>query len=393
MSRKKIKILHVIDSLDVGGMERVVIDVVNGLDQSQFDQVVCCVSRKGEAAWRLREGARLVDLGKGDVADPLMPLKIASVIRRETPDIIHTQSWSGIDASIAKLISGRAGLIHSEHGRNFPHISSEPLKRRIARRLLYQISDAVFAVSNELRDYYCRQTGFPRDRMRVVPNGIDVRRIDNAASGAVREEFGISEDDFVVGTVTRLDATKDTITLARAFARLYPSAPQSRDDAPAKPGARLRLLIVGDGNQRMAIESFGAERGLNDAIIFAGVRHDVPRLLGAMNMFALSSLSEGMPITVLEAMAARLPVVATNVGSLPQLVDEGVTGFLVESRDDRSLAERIALLRSNRDLATRFGQAARRKVEREYSLESMLRRYAELYLSVLNRVSHSGQGQ
>jgi len=381
MSEKKIKILHVLDSLGVGGMERVVIDVVNGLDQSRFDQIVCCVSRKGEAAWRLRDDAECVDLGKGDGADHLMPLKIARVIRRETPDIIHTQSWSGVDAAIAKLITGGAKLVHSEHGRNYPHLGSEPLKRKIARRCLYHFSDAVFAVSNEARDYYCRETGFPRDRMRVVPNGIDVRRIDDADRSNVREELGIDAGDFVIGTVARLDETKDTITLARAFARLYLSHSSLKSKTLPKP--KLRLLIVGDGGHRTAIERFVAEQELNGAVIFTGVRHDVPRLLGAMDLFALSSLSEAMPITVLEAMASRLPVVATRVGAMPELVEEGETGFLVEPKDDRSLAERFERFCSNRALAKQFGRAARRKVEREYSLDSMLRSYTELYLSVL----------
>src|SRR5262249_8539392 len=128
MSQRKIKILHVIDSLDVGGMERVVIDVVNGLDQSRFDQVVCCVSRKGEAAGRLRDDVVCVDLEKGDGADHLAPLKIARLILREAPDIVHSQSWSGVDAAIAKLLTGGTRLVHSEHGRNYPHLDSEPLK-------------------------------------------------------------------------------------------------------------------------------------------------------------------------------------------------------------------------------------------------------------------------
>src|SRR5262249_36808913 len=193
----------------------------NGLERSRFDQVVCCVSRKGAAAWRLRDDVECVDLGKGDRADYLAPLKIARVIRRETPDIIHTQSWSGVDAAIAKLITSEARLVHSEHGRNYPHVGSEPLKSKIARRCLYHFSDAVFAVSDEVRDYYCRETGFKRDRMQVIRNGIDVRRIDDADRSGMREELGIGAEDFVIGTVARLDATKDTITLARAFARLY----------------------------------------------------------------------------------------------------------------------------------------------------------------------------
>jgi sugar transferase (PEP-CTERM/EpsH1 system associated) len=391
MSEPKIKILHVLDSLGVGGMERVVMDVVNGLDSTRFEHVVCCVSRKGAAAWRLRADVECLDLGKGDAADPLAPLRIARLIHRVTPDIIHTQSWSGVDAAIAKLITGKSRLVHSEHGRNYPHLNSEPLKRKIARRCLYHYSDKVFAVSDEVRDYYCRETGFAPDRMPVIPNGVDVRRMDDGDGSDARREFGIDAEDFVIGTVARLDATKDTITLARAFATLYfseassPVASGSRDRRRSGPAPKLKLLIVGDGPQKAEIESFAAEQGLKGAMTFAGERHDVPRLLGAMNLFALPSLSEGMPLTVLEAMAARLPVVATRVGALPQLVEEGVTGFLVEPKDDRALAERFARFRMNPRLAERFGQPARIKVEREYSLDLMLQRYAELYHSVLAR--------
>jgi glycosyltransferase involved in cell wall biosynthesis len=249
------------------------------------------------------------------------------------------------------------------------------MKRKMARRCLYHVANAVFTVSAELREFYCRETGFPPERMRVIPNGVDVQRIDEASQSGrhgVREDLGIASNDFVVGTVARLDATKDTITLARAFARL-----------PRHAG--IKLLIVGDGNERARLERFAAESGLTSAIIFTGARNDVPRLLGAMNVFALPSLSEGMPITVLEAMAARLPVVATNVGALPELVEEGATGFLVTPQQDAAMAERLMRFYADRELAEAFGVSARGKVERDFSLDLMLRRYADIYLSVLQK--------
>ncbi len=371
--KRTIKILHVLDSLAVGGMERVVIDVVNGLDPAQFKQAVCCLSRKGEAARHLRDEARCIDLGKGASADYLMPMKIARVIGEERPDIIHSQSWSGVDAALAKLIVRRGRLVHSEHGRNLPYIHFEPLKRRIARRALYHLADAVFAISGEVRDYYCRETGFAPARMAVIPNGIDLRRIDSADSTGVREELGIGDEDFVVGTVARLDTTKDTVTLVRAFAKLR----RERQTSSQK------LMIVGDGDQKPALERLVAEQGLTDAVLFTGTRHDVPRLLNAMNLFALSSLSEGLPVTALEAMGASLPIVATNVGALPELVEEGATGFLVEPMRTEEMAARLARLAADRELARQFGAAARRKVEREYGIDRMLRRYADLYLDVV----------
>jgi sugar transferase (PEP-CTERM/EpsH1 system associated) len=389
MTDKRIKILHVLDSLGIGGMERVVIDVVNGLDPAVFAQTVCCISRRGEAAHLLPKGAPCIDLDKGAKADHLMPLKIARVIREERPQIIHTQSWSGIDTAIAMLFESGPRLVHSEHGRNLPYIHFEPLKRKVARRWLYHRADALFAISREVRDFYCRETGFPVDRMRVIPNGIDPLRIDESggANGhGIRRELGIFDDDFVIGTVSRLDQTKDTMTLARAFIRLY----------RLEPELKLKLLVVGDGEKKAEIQNYVKEQRLSDRVIFTGLRQDVPRLLGAMNLFALSSLSEGLPITVLEAMCASLPVVATNVGALPELVEEGVTGFLVEPKNAVALAERFSRFYQVRDLARSFGMAGRRKVESEFRLEQMLERYADLYLSVLktglNAKAQRGKG-
>ena len=246
MADGKIKILHVIDSLGIGGMERVVIDVANGLDPERFEQVVCCISRCGEAADQLSGSARCIDLGKGDKPDRLMPLKLASVFHRERPDIVHSQSWSGVDASLAKLISPGVKLVHSEHGRNYPDLRKQPLLRRLARRGAYQLADAVFAISTEVRDFYCGQTNFSTEGMKVIPNGIDLRRIDEADASGVREELGLAPDDFVFGTVARLDLTKDTMTLARAFAAV--SLPR-RDP-------KLKLLIVGEGEERARLEEF-----------------------------------------------------------------------------------------------------------------------------------------
>jgi glycosyltransferase involved in cell wall biosynthesis len=207
----------------------------------------------------------------------------------------------------------------------------------------------------------------------VIPNGMDVRRIDEADARDVRAEWGLAADDFVVGTVARLDATKNTITLARAFAQLIQD----------EPAARWKLLVVGDGSERPRLEEFIAAQGLQSAAVFTGARQDVPRLLKAMNVFALPSLSEGMPITVLEAMAARLPVVATNVGALPTLVADGVTGWLVAPQQPEALAAKLSWLWQHHAQAIAFGAAGRQKVEREYGMDVMLRRYAELYHSVL----------
>ncbi|HZS05708.1 MAG TPA: glycosyltransferase [Blastocatellia bacterium] len=376
MAGRKIKVMHVLDSLSVGGMERMLINMVNGTDAGRFEHLICCVSRLGDAAGLLRPEVRCFDMGKGVARDLLMPRKIAQLMRAERPDVVHTRNWSGVDGVIAqkltKLSLHRSRLVHSEHGRNLPYIHFEPFKSRVARRAIYHLADVVFAVSAELRDHYCRETGFSPRRMRVVPNGVNVARFDEADPKGVREELGIAADDFVIGMVSRLNPTKDLLTLARAFAEVY----RTRSDQ------KLRLVIVGEGEERAKLESFAAGSGLEHAIILTGTRHDVPRLLRAMDAFALSSLSEGLSGAILEAMCAGLPVVATRVGANPELVTEGETGFLVEPRDGAAMAERLARLIADPEMARRFGAAGRRRVEQHYSLDAMVRRYEELYESL-----------
>jgi sugar transferase (PEP-CTERM/EpsH1 system associated) len=372
MSSKKLKILHVLDSLNVGGMERVVINVANGLDPARFEQSVCCISRLGTAAHLLAPHVQRFDMAKGDERALLMPWQIAKLIHRERPDIIHTQSWAGMDGVIARALTRQGKLVHSEHGRNLPYIHHEPPKRKLVRRCAYELADAVFVVSEEMRQYFCRETGFALKRMRVIHNGVDVAEIEAADPCGVREEFGLAATDFVIGTVARFQETKDLPTLVRAFAQLR------------QRHANVKLLLVGDGAERQRLEQLVAQLHVGAAVIITGIRHDVPRLLRALDAFALSSLSEGLPISVLEAMAAGLPVVATNVGMLPELLREGENGFLVAPGDVAALAKRLELLVTKHDLADRLGVAGKQLVQCDYSLAAMLRHYEELYLSLLN---------
>lgn len=377
MPVRKIKVLHILNSLAIGGTERMLINLVNQMDPDRFEHQICCVSSRGEAAGQLQERVRCFDMGKGAGRDLLMPRKIARLIRSEQPDIIHTRSWAGVDGVIAqklaKLVTGNSRLVHSEHGRNLPYIHHEPFKSRVVRRVVYQLSDVVFAVSAELRDHFCRETGFAPERMQVIPNGIDVTRFAPADVRSVRAEFGIAENEFVIGMVSRLNPTKDLLTLVRAFARLHQRG-TSRG---------IRLLIVGEGSERTVVEQFAQQEGLQKDIILTGARDDVPRLLRGMNAFTLSSLSEGLSGAILEAMCAELPVVATSVGANSELVSEGATGFLFAPQDDAALADRLQRLIDNPELARQFGAAGRQRVVQHYSFDSMVRRYEELYSSLV----------
>ena len=379
MTTRRIKILHILDSLGVGGMERVLIDVANLLDAQRFEQAICTVTRAGAATERLLPHVKLFDMAKGNERDWLMPFKLVKVLRAYQPDIVHTRSWAGVDGALAVALARKPKLVHSEHGRNLPYIHFEPAKRKLVRRCVYQLADQVFTVSEEMRQYFCRETGFDARRVRVVPNGIDIEKLDAVTPAdalATRAEFGIAADDCVIGTVARFQETKDLPTLVRAFAQLWHAQ---------KSQVGLKLLLVGDGAERARLATLARELNIHEAMVITGLRHDVPRFLRAMDVFALPSLSEGLPGAVLEAMGAALPVVATNIPTLPELVREGENGFLVNVKEPAALAERLSRLVVDRALARRFGQVGRRRVERDFSLPAMLERYEQLYAGLMGK--------
>lgn len=383
MATRKLKILHILDSLGVGGMERVLIDVANRLDPQRFEQAICTVTRLGTAAERVQPHVKLFDMAKGEARALGMPFKLVRVIREYQPDIVHTRSWAGVDGALAtalaKLSGRRAKLVHSEHGRNLPYIHFEPTKRKVIRRCIYHLADQVFSVSEEMRQYFCRETGFDVRRVKVVANGIDLEKLDAVTPAdvqALRAEFGLAPTDCVIGTVARFQETKDLPTLVRAFAQLL-DAQKTRNG--------LRLLLVGDGVERARLETLARELKIDQAMVITGLRKDVARCLRAMDVFVLPSLSEGLPGAVLEAMGASLPVVATNIPTLPELIHEGENGFLVNVKDPAAMAERLSRLVIDRDLARRFGQVGRRRAERDFSLPAMLERYERLYAELVEK--------
>ncbi len=383
MATRKLKILHILDSLGVGGMERVLIDVANLLDPQQFEQAICTVTRSGTAAERVESHVKLFDMAKGEARDLAMPFKLVRVIREFQPDLVHTRSWAGVDGALATALAKargqRAKLVHSEHGRNLPYIHFEPTKRKVIRRCIYHLADQVFTVSEEMRQYFCRETGFDARRVKVVANGIDIQKLDAvtpADAQALRAEFGIAPHDCVIGTVARFQETKDLPTLVRAFAQLL-------NERTVRDG--LKLMLVGDGTERARLETLARELKIDEALVITGLRNDVARCLRAMDVFVLPSLSEGLPGAVLEAMGASLPVVATNIATLPELIHEGENGFLVNIKDPAAMAERLSRLVVDPELARRFGQVGRRRAEHDFSLPAMLERYEQLYAGLVEK--------
>jgi glycosyltransferase involved in cell wall biosynthesis len=361
-----LSIVHVLSSFGVGGQERVALDLAIG--QRARGHTVRAISLApapdGPIADELREhGIEALRVEKHGGLDPTLVPRLAIALRRHRADVVHTHNPLPLiyGAPAARLAGARA--IHTKHGKN-PGTRSQMWLRRTAARLVdafVAVSDTTLAQAREGRDV-------AGAKLREIPNGIRLDRYapDPAARADIRRELGLG-DAWVVGTVGRLDANKNHAMLVRAIAPML--------------SPKLRLVIVCDGPTRADVEAAAAG---SPYVVLTGRRMDVPRVIHAFDVFALSSISEGLPLVVPEAMAAALPIVSTAVGGIPSVVDDGVTGLLVPV-DEHAFANALGVLANDRPRARAMGAAAREIALARYSADRMVEAYLALYASICER--------
>ena len=361
-------ICHAVLRLDVGGLERVVLDLVREARRDGHRVSVLCLERPGRLAPAAADlGARVVSADKPAGFRPELVGRVADLFRADRPDVVHTHQLGAL------LYAGRAArrarvpvVVHTEHGKHY----TEQWRWRFLGRFAARAARRVFAVSDDIRREL-RDCGIvPPARVTRVPNGVDADRFDLTEDPThLRREFGVPADAPVIGTVGRLTALKRQDVLLKGFARLrHPTA---------------RLLIVGDGPAREELVNLAAQLGITTRVVFAGYRERPERALAAMDVFALTSDSEGMPLAVLEAWAAGKPVVATRVGGVPELVADGRTGLLFPAGDDAWLARALDQLLADPARARSLGAAGRALVRERYDTRVMAATYLRHYRALL----------
>jgi len=365
-SPDKLRLMHLVLDLNPGGTQRLVIEMSKQL-RRQADLLVCCLDEQGDWADELLDlDIPVIALGREPGFRPALAGQVARLARRHDLDVLHCHHYSPFvyGALAARLCSG-VRLVYTEHGR---YSDSPPSrKRRLANLLLSRVPGRFFAVSNELRAHMLAE-GFESDRLEVIYNGIDPGRASTPADrAAARQILGLPPEALVVGTVARLDPVKDLTTLVEAFATL------SRVQAEAV------LVVIGDGPELELLESAARQAAIESRISFTGARNDARRLLPAFDLYVNTSVTEGVSVTILEAMAAGLPVVATRVGGTPEVVVAEETGLLVPARKPELLAESLQRLAADPDLGRRLGEAGRERVSRRFTLEEMVGRYLRVY--------------
>lgn len=368
-----LRIAHVLPSFQMGGQERVALDLARTQRREGHHVVAFALDPRAGGEGALAPAFRAADVeartvAKGRGFRPDLVLRLAVHLARGRFDVVHTHNPLPLTyAAPAGKLAG-AVVVHTKHGEN-----PDRSRRVLLRRAAALFADAFVAVSPTTADAALDTRDVDATKLRVIPNGIDVARFgrDPDARRRVRRELRIPDDAWVVGTVGRLASEKNQVLLVRALA---PSLWE-----------RARLVIVGDGPEARALETAVAQAGAGRWVHLTGARADVARLLEAFDVFALPSLSEGLPLVILEAMATGLPVVASAVGGLPDVVAPGETGYLVPSGDERALREHLLALAADPRRAQAMGARARELAAAHHSLERMSGEYMELYTELLRR--------
>jgi sugar transferase (PEP-CTERM/EpsH1 system associated) len=371
-------VAHVIYRLDVGGLENGLVNLINHIPAKRFRHAIICLSDYSAFRRRLQRGdVPVFALHKPPGNSPAMHFKLWRLLRRLRPSVVHTRNLGALEGTLPAMLAGVPVRIHGEHGRDVDDLDGRSTKHQVMRRLFKPFVSCYIAVSRDLESYLQQKVGVPRSRIAQIYNGVDAERFHPASER--REDVpcaGFSgADKFVIGTVGRMQEVKDQVTLARAFARLVHEVPGGAQ--------RLRLVMIGDGPLRERVRVVLANAGVEQLAWLPGERDDVPRLMRSFDLFVLPSLAEGISNTILEAMASGLPVLATDVGGNPELIEPGVTGSLVPRNDPDSMARATRAYTESADLCRRQGSNARRAVERRFGMEAMAGAYMAVYDSML----------
>jgi glycosyltransferase involved in cell wall biosynthesis len=354
-----------------GGAERVARDLVAGLDPGRFERILC-VSRPPEAddravesiAAELRgDGVRIEFLRRRKKYDPFAWWPLLRMLRREQVDVLHAHGFGqNAWATVLGRLAGVPVVIAHEHTWAF---SGRALRPIVDRHVVARGSDAILVVSDDSRQKMIDVERIAPDDLLVLHNGI--RGLSLGDGRRVRSEFGIDHDAPLIGTVAILRRQKALDVLLRAAVLVRSEVPD------------LRVLIVGEGSERASLEALIHELELEDTVLMPGLRVDVPDILAALDVAVICSDFEGTPLSVLEFMDAGKPIVATRVGGVPELIDDGLEGILVPPRDEGGLAAAIMELLHNPERARELGARAQARRRRDFDLAGTLRQLEDIY--------------
>ncbi len=369
MSHQKKKVVHVTFDMGIGGAEQVIYNLIENTDAAEYEVSVLCIEQNvGAFGIQLqKKGYRVEALSRKPGFDFSLIKNIRDYILFHKIDVLHCHQYTPYIYGLFGTALMPCKVIFTEHGRFYP--DRRKLKRVIINPFLSLFTDHITAISSATRDALIRFENFPSHKVKVVYNGITDAKYLLPRDPNIKKSLEIPEKAFILGTVARLDPIKNQKMMIRALKIIRKTFPETF------------LIIVGDGPERKSLEHFASELQVSSNVIFTGFREDTHLFYKIMDIFLLTSFSEGTAMTLLEAMASGLPCIATNAGGNPEIVRDRETGFIIPSDNETLLAEKISYLFHEKSMMKNMGQAGRTRFEENFTAKKMAQAYQEIYKS------------
>jgi len=372
----RIKVLHVTLAMEVGGIENLILNIVKSINRQKFELSVACLDSGGQLFREIQNlGCNGFILGRRPGLDMKLIIRLAKIFRRNGYHVIHTHNQaSHFYAGWASLLARTPVLVTTEHSR---HYINSKYRRSLEKRTLALITDKWIMVSNELFNATVSVDKIQAKKVVVIHNGVDVEHFSEAKSKGIeyatrlRKELGIPNDAKIVIMVARLHPIKNHAVMLRAIAHAN------------KIITNIHAILVGDGELKQDLQVLSSRLGLSKNVHFLGFRQDIQNLLAISDVFILCSKSEGLPLSLIEAMAAKIPVIITNSANRAELVRHGVNGIVVEN-SYLAIAEALCELFDGRLDYRRLVENAYKFVSTKYSLKSMVKKYELIYEKLLS---------
>lgn len=358
--------MHTVLSLEMGGLEKVVSDTVTGLDKDRYDVEVCCFDTLGHFAPSLKDYGVKVNLLIRDQNryDIFFPFRLKKLLHERKTDILHMHSGTFFLGTQAALLAGISRMVYTDHGRHL----IEPKILLAMDRFCGFFVKKIIAVSNELEKYLVDVVRLPAVKTSTIINGINTDLFSPGPKyPALLDELKIPSSHRIIGTVGRLAEVKDQVSMIKVFVKVLEQV------------SDVTLLLIGDGPLLPVLQQTAKDFNVAGNVVFAGKRTDTSRLLNLIDIFMLTSLSEGTSISLLEAMASGVTPVVTDVGGNPFIVQHKANGIVVRLGDIPGMADAVISLLNHDELRDKYSLNAVASVRRDYSLKNMIDKYSALY--------------
>lgn len=351
------RIVHINTEFSWGGGEVQTYYLVKGLENRGIENILIAQPNSALAE-KVKEGQiKLIELymkGEWDIA---AVLKLRNISKKIKPDVVHLHTAHAHTLGLLASRLAKVKKIVVTRRMDFPI-------KGFSSRLKYNKVDKIVAISEIIKDILIRG-GVKKEKITVIYSTVNCE--DFSGKSNLREELGLADDTLLLGTVASLVGRKGHRHLFGAMVKVKEKFPQ------------IKLLVVGEGPLEKDLKKLAKRLGLENEVIFLGFRKDIPEILNILDVFVLASLKEGLGVSLLEAAGHGLPIVATNVGGIPEIVKDGITGFLVPPKDSEALAEKIIYLLSHSEQARKMGENGKEQVRKNFSVEQMVNSYTKLY--------------